>query len=219
MSAPVVKGWCPGAYRPMLSGDGLIVRVRPLLGRLTRAQVLGVCDVAQDFGNGVIDLTSRANLQIRGIREDTHNSVLDCLTALGLLDDDPELEGRRNILTTPYWQDGDLTTRLHAELCARLNDLPALPAKMGFAIDTGTAPALGSASADFRFERGAEAPLILRLHGLHGGRALNEASAIDALIEMADWFCTSGGTGTGAHGTASYQCGSAKRMECAYTRA
>ena len=30
--APEVKGWCPGAHRPMMSGDGLVVRVRPLMG-------------------------------------------------------------------------------------------------------------------------------------------------------------------------------------------
>ena len=23
-----VKGWCPGAHRPMMSGDGLVVRLR-----------------------------------------------------------------------------------------------------------------------------------------------------------------------------------------------
>ena len=31
MSAPQVKGWCPGAHRPMMSGDGLVVRIRPRL--------------------------------------------------------------------------------------------------------------------------------------------------------------------------------------------
>ena len=31
-SKPVVQGWCPGAHRPMMSGDGLVVRVRPRLG-------------------------------------------------------------------------------------------------------------------------------------------------------------------------------------------
>ena len=36
MSRPEAKGWCPGAYRPMMSGDGLVVRVRPTLARLTR---------------------------------------------------------------------------------------------------------------------------------------------------------------------------------------
>ena len=70
MSAPVVQGWCPGAHRPMMSGDGLVVRVRPRLARLSAAQTLGLCDLALRFGNGTIDLTNRANLQLRGVAED-----------------------------------------------------------------------------------------------------------------------------------------------------
>ena len=33
------KGWCPSAYQPMESGDGLVVRVRPRLARLTAEQI------------------------------------------------------------------------------------------------------------------------------------------------------------------------------------
>ena len=54
----LAKGWCPGAYRPMMSGDGLVVRVRPVLARLTAEQVLGLCETATAFGSGLIDLTS-----------------------------------------------------------------------------------------------------------------------------------------------------------------
>ncbi|MEM8578629.1 MAG: hypothetical protein AAGF60_12320, partial [Pseudomonadota bacterium] len=57
---PNVKGWCPGAHRPMLSGDGLVVRVRPFAGSLSQAQALGLCDLAERFGSGALDLTSRA---------------------------------------------------------------------------------------------------------------------------------------------------------------
>ena len=32
---PAVRGWCPDAWRPMAAGDGLIVRVKPRLGRLS----------------------------------------------------------------------------------------------------------------------------------------------------------------------------------------
>ena len=35
MTAWEIKGWCPGALRPMQSGDGLVTRIRPPLGRLT----------------------------------------------------------------------------------------------------------------------------------------------------------------------------------------
>ncbi|WP_299624408.1 precorrin-3B synthase [uncultured Tateyamaria sp.] len=188
-----VKGWCPGAHRPMMSGDGMILRIRPRLARLTRAQVLGMCDISQRYGNGIIDLTSRANLQLRGIAERDHQAVLDALLALDLLDPTPEAEARRNIVTTPLWQDGDFTHRLHEAICARLDDMPELPAKMGLAIDTGTAPILGETSADFRFERGEET-LILRADGAAKGRPVTTDTAISALIDMARWFGDHRGT-------------------------
>ncbi|MEN3285767.1 MAG: precorrin-3B synthase, partial [Bradyrhizobium sp.] len=65
MSTPSpVKGWCPGARRPMQSGDGLIVRVRPHAGSLPVASLGALAEAASRFGNGQIDLTRRANLQI-----------------------------------------------------------------------------------------------------------------------------------------------------------
>lgn len=183
-----VKGWCPGAYRPMMSGDGLIVRIRPRMGRLSADQALGLCDASRRFGNGVIDLTSRANLQLRGVSEASHQALLNALLHLDLLDATPELEARRNIITTPLWTRRDLTHRLHDAICARLADLPALPAKMGLAIDTGAAPILQNASGDFRFERSADGALILRLDGMSRGRSITEDTAVAALIEAADWF-------------------------------
>ncbi|WP_270729019.1 cobalamin biosynthesis protein CobG [Shimia sp. Alg240-R146] len=191
--SPSVKGWCPGAYRPMMSGDGLVVRVRPVLARLTRDQVFGLCDTALAFGSGLIDLTSRSNLQIRGVTEGNHQAVLDRLQDIGLLPDDPILEGRRNILIAPMLSKGDNTTRLATDLMARLGDLPELPAKMGYAIDTDIAPQFTQNSADFRFERTATGDLILRADGMSRGRAVTVDTAIDALIEMADWFVATGG--------------------------
>ncbi|MEO6855833.1 MAG: hypothetical protein ABI410_07150, partial [Rhodoferax sp.] len=69
---PQTQGWCPGALRPMLSGDGLVVRVRPYAGRLTPAQAAGIAALARQHGNGMLDLTSRANLQLRGVHPESH---------------------------------------------------------------------------------------------------------------------------------------------------
>ncbi|WP_299724301.1 precorrin-3B synthase [uncultured Tateyamaria sp.] len=192
-----VKGWCPGAYRPMMSGDGLIVRVRPRLGRLTHAQMLGLCDISQTHGNGIIDLTSRANLQLRGVDEDGHQEVLDALLTLDLLDDTPEAEAKRNITVTPLWADDDLTTRLHDLICDGLSDLPDLPSKMGIAIDTGPRPVLTDTSADFRFERNNTGALILRADGARAGKEIGESDALYALIELAKWFVATNGPAAG----------------------
>lgn len=66
-AAVEVKGWCPGALRPMPSGDGLIVRIRPFCGALSLEQARGLAALARRLGNGHIDLTRRANLQLRGL--------------------------------------------------------------------------------------------------------------------------------------------------------
>ncbi|WP_170438649.1 precorrin-3B synthase [Ruegeria arenilitoris] len=187
MSAPVVQGWCPGAHRPMMSGDGLVVRVRPRLARLTAAQTLGLCDLALRFGYGTIDLTNRANLQLRGVAEEDHRALLAELSALNLLDAEPGLETRRNILVSPLYQPGDLSARLTQALIDRLGDLPALPAKFGFAVDTGEARQLAGDSADIRLERGPSG-LILRADGAETGRLVTEDEAIDRVIDLAMWF-------------------------------
>ncbi|WP_170417649.1 precorrin-3B synthase [Ruegeria atlantica] len=187
MSAPVVQGWCPGAHRPMMSGDGLVVRVRPRLARLNTEQVLGLCKLAERFGNGTIDLTNRANLQLRGVKEKDHLELLAELAALNLLDSEPSIEVRRNILVTPLYQLSDRTTRLTQELIDRLKELPTLPAKFGFAIDTGPNRLLSADSADIRIEADPEG-LILRADGAKTGCAVTETNAIDRLIALAEWF-------------------------------
>ncbi|MEM8578199.1 MAG: cobalamin biosynthesis protein CobG, partial [Pseudomonadota bacterium] len=182
-------------HRPMLSGDGLVVRVRPFAGSLSQAQALGLCDLAERFGSGALDLTSRANLQIRGVAD--HAGLLAELDALGLIDADPTVEGHRNILMPPDWRAGDLSHRLHDAVLGVLPTLPDLPQKMGFAVDTGTYACLGVGSADFRLERAADGGLILRADGMAHGQRVTQASAPAAILELAEWFICTGGAQAG----------------------
>ena len=159
-----VKGWCPGALRPMPSGDGLVLRVRPHGSRPTVEQALALAGLAEAHGNGLIDLGTRAHVQLRGLREDALPQVPAALAAPGLLDPDAETEARRNILTTPC-REGPETPELVAALEPALADGPALPPKFGFAVDSGAAAVLGGDSADIRIERGPRG-LILRADGM-----------------------------------------------------
>ncbi|MES3153092.1 cobalamin biosynthesis protein CobG [Sphingomonas faeni] len=177
----------------MMAGDGLLVRVRPPLGRLTRAQALGLCVAATEHGNGQIDLTTRANLQIRGVREDGWRSLVEALIDLGLIDLDPVREARANILVAPDWRTGDDTHRIAEDLRRRLSDLPDLPGKIGFAIDAGARPVLREAPADFRIERAASGTLILRAEGRALGAPLTLGGEPESLIALAHWFVDTGG--------------------------
>ncbi|WP_027583380.1 precorrin-3B synthase [Bradyrhizobium sp. Ai1a-2] len=198
MSAVAIKGWCPGALRPMLSGDGLVVRVRPHGGRLDARQGADIADLAECYGNGLIDLTTRANIQIRGVSNDGYLPLLDGLAQSGFLDPDPETEGRRNVLVTPFWCTGDGTCSLAAELERALTDsVLDLPAKFGFAIDDGKARVLATASADVRIERDLEGELIVRADGAEFGRSVARSDAVTLALALAEWFIASGGAGSG----------------------
>ncbi|GGB91474.1 precorrin-3B synthase [Novosphingobium endophyticum] len=197
MNGATVRGWCPDAWHPMMAGDGLLVRVKPRLGRLTREQVLGLCDTAMAHGNGLIDMTSRANLQIRGVRENGWRSLLDRLLALDLLDANPAIEKRRNILVAPDWRVGDDTHRIAGELLTRLGELPDLPGKAGFVIDAGQACVLRDEAGDFRVERCEDGGLILRADGRRAGAAIEAGKEVEALIALAHWFAASGGADAG----------------------
>ena len=56
--APSLKGWCPGALRPMTSGDGLVVRVRARCGAFSVTEMSALARAAAQHGNGHIDITA-----------------------------------------------------------------------------------------------------------------------------------------------------------------
>lgn len=191
-----VRGWCPDAWHPMAAGDGLLLRLRPPLAHLTPDQLRTIADVASLYGNGQIDLTSRAALQLRGLRERDGPDARDRLVAAGLVDADPRREARV-VLVAPAWRPGDDTHRLAIGLRDRLDALPALPGKVGIAIDAGDAAVLHDTSADFRIERGESGGLILRADGRPHGAPLAPGAELDALVALARWFAASGGAAAG----------------------
>ena len=182
----------------MLSGDGLVVRIRPRGGRLSAVQVAGIAALSAEHGNGLIDLSTRANLQLRGVTEPSYDPLMAALHGLGLLDETAEAEARRNILVTPFWQDGDGAQQIAQGLALALaaKDAPDLPGKFGFAVDTGTLPVLGTASADIRIEQGLNG-LICRADGAATGESVTRATAVEAALRLAHWFVDSGGANNG----------------------
>lgn len=199
MSGFAVKGWCPDAWRPMATGDGLLVRIKPRLGRLSRDQALTLCALAQSYGHGMIDLTRRANLQIRGVSERGARELIGRLVECGLADADASHERARNILIAPDWTPGDDSHRIAIELMARIDEWPMLPGKVGFVIDAGPAPILNAEPGDFRIERGNGGGLLLRADGRERGCPLPLGEEADRLIALAHWFAQSGAARMARH--------------------
>jgi precorrin-3B synthase len=211
MSAIAVKGWCPGAWRPMQSGDGLVVRVRPYGGTLSAVQAAGLAALSERFGNGRIDVTNRANLQLRGLSEDSHAPLLQGLAQLDLLDADAGAESRRNVVVTPFWSERDETRSIATELELALSACPLdLPGKFGFAVDCGRERALAEASADIRIERSAMGGIIVRADSAAMGRPVARTDAVATALTLAEWFVTSGGVRDGRGRMAAHLCTGAR---------
>jgi len=216
MSAPTIRGWCPSAYKPMASGDGLVVRVKPPMGELTPVQARGLAGLAEQLGNGLIDLTSRANLQIRGVGDEGHADLIEGLGEVGLLDDDAGVEARRNIITDPFCSGEDRTTQddtvRHLTEGLRDPEFARLPSKFGFVIDTGEERQLADVSGDIRIERG-DGGLIVRADGMVTGRpASNPEEATNLALDLTRWFIASRGVGTDGRGRMAKHVASGARL-------
>ena len=92
------RGWCPSLLRPMESGDGWLVRVRPRAAVITAAVARAVSGAATRYGNGRIEVTNRANLQVRGLRFETIPLFVAAMEAVGAAD---ERESSPAILVSP----------------------------------------------------------------------------------------------------------------------
>lgn len=73
------RGACPSLATPMETGDGWLARLPPLTAPLEGEDVITLCEAAERFGNGLIEVTRRGNLQLRGLAESEHRALADYL--------------------------------------------------------------------------------------------------------------------------------------------
>lgn len=101
-AAPLIRpSACPGLYRLAPARDGGICRVKLALGTLDAAQARAVAGAARDFGNGIIEITSRSNLQLRGIAETDADALADRIYAAGLGAATAAADDVRNLMVSP----------------------------------------------------------------------------------------------------------------------
>ncbi|MFF4434347.1 precorrin-3B synthase [Streptomyces sp. NPDC001513] len=91
---------CPGALRLHAADDGFLARVRIPGGLLGGAAARLLADAADRLGDGHVDLTSRGNVQLRGLGESCGGELAELLVAAGLLPA-PTHERVRNIVCSP----------------------------------------------------------------------------------------------------------------------
>ncbi|WP_437883266.1 precorrin-3B synthase [Pseudomonas sp. LRF_L74] len=140
---------CPGLLRIVPALDGGICRVKLAGGVLSSAQARAIAGAAQAHASGVLELTNRSNLQIRGVRDDRQRALIDRLLAAGLGPRNAAADDVRNVLLSPAAgldAQALLDIRpLAASLLALLEDTPAFHAlspKFALQLDGGEALAM-----------------------------------------------------------------------------
>ncbi len=93
--------FCPGVLHAVQAKDGLLIRIRVPGGLIEANQLRAVADLSHGFADGAIEITSRANLQLRGIRTEDLSRIVDGIFSAGLLPS-PQHDRVRNIVTSPF---------------------------------------------------------------------------------------------------------------------
>jgi precorrin-3B synthase len=167
----LTKGWCPTLLSPMQSGDGWLARVKPSAGILDADAARLIADAAGRYGNGHIDLTSRANLQIRGLSPRSAEQFADVIISHRLACEHASVEAIRNVMASPLGPDDPTALfdshALASEIEVMLAGEPALealPPKFGILVDGGGVLPLSDVSSDINV-RSCKGRLAIRLDG------------------------------------------------------
>ncbi|MGW3570353.1 hypothetical protein ACWDSL_41915 [Streptomyces sp. NPDC000941] len=201
---------CPGALRLHSADDGALARVRLPAGRLTARQALVLALAAEELGDGRLDLTSRGNLQLRGLDAGCGAGLAARLRTAGLLPSDRH-DRVRNIVASPlsgldgagYADVSAWARELDALLCdsapagSGLAELAGLSGRFLFALDDGRGD-VAALGADVTLVAAPDGEAVLRL-GSAGG---HEPAGPDARPAPAGARVAGSRGGADAHGAA-----------------
>ncbi|MBV9640575.1 MAG: precorrin-3B synthase [Mycobacteriaceae bacterium] len=180
---------CPGALQLHQASDGALARVRLPGGAITAGQLDALARAASRFGCPALELTSRGNLQIRGITDAA--AVAGAVAAAGLLPSAVH-DRVRNVVASP------LSGRAGAHADVRgwvvaLDEairaepaLAGLPGRFWFAIDDGRGDVSGLGADVGAHVLGDAAALLLA--GRDTGVRLSPADVVPALVTVAARF-------------------------------
>jgi ferredoxin-nitrite reductase len=135
-----------GLFHVAPAQDSFMIRMKIPGGLLTSAQLRGLARMAEQWGSGRLDLTTRANLQIREFAPRNIVNVLNKVQQLGLRSHGAGADNIRNVTASPI-SGLDPTELIDVQPFAEAmqhyisnsRDMFALPRKFNIAFDNGGA--------------------------------------------------------------------------------
>jgi precorrin-3B synthase len=189
----VGANFCPGILHAVPAKDGLVLRIRVPGGLIRSGQLSALSELSAELSDGQIDITSRANIQLRAIKSRDLSLVVEHLTSVGMLPS-REHDRVRNIIASPLagLDSGELldTRSLVRALDERLtadSELADLHPKFSVAIDGGGR--WFSRETDDLALRAVEMEGVLyfrlAIGGLSTGLGVTIDQAVDCILETA----------------------------------
>ncbi|MDL2401917.1 precorrin-3B synthase [Rhizobium mayense] len=148
----MARGACPSLGAPMITGDGLLVRLRPMTPGLTIGQFRALAEAADRHGNGLIEITARGNLQLRGMTAESMTGLAADIDRAGIVPETGvtiEIPPHSGLDPLEIADGRELATRLRQQIAA-LDPQPVLAPKLTIIIDSGGRLNLDAISADIR---------------------------------------------------------------------
>lgn len=162
-----VRGACPSIAAPMPTGDGLLVRLIPL-EPIGIEKLCTLCTAAEKHGNGIIEITQRGSLQIRGLHETSVSTFAGIIESLQI----GAPEGPPLVTSPLLGLDPDapfdctaLVLAVRTALEQDRPDLESLGPKVSVLIDGGGHLHLDAVNADIRLVATSNSRLQLSLAG------------------------------------------------------
>jgi ferredoxin-nitrite reductase len=146
---------CPGLFTPILAPDGILCRLRIPGGQITAPQLEQLANFCQKLQIKHLQITNRANLQLRNVPPGTDFTALQ---TAGLTGSIPATDHLRNIMVSPlagFDEQAQIDTRSLVPALDRLlstwPDLIHLSPKFSIGLDGGEALSVRSQLNDLRF--------------------------------------------------------------------
>lgn len=171
-----------------------MVRLRLPGGRISAVALQQLGELAAAYGNGILQLTSRAGVQLRGLPDPLPASFVDAVVATGVL---PSVshERVRNIVSSPLTglsggraDLGPLTVALDAGLVAE-PELAELPGRFLFVLDDGRGD-VADLTFDLGYQAGAPDGGYVLVGSAERGLPVRTAEVVPSLLRLALAFAT-----------------------------
>jgi precorrin-3B synthase len=175
-AVPERRGICPGLSTPLPTGDGLLVRLIPI-GTVSLGAFRALAAAALRHGNGIVEITARGSIQVRGLTKESAALFAGDVSTLGIAAEDgvPILCNPLAGLQSEEILDAPVLAAALRRALAGSALTERLAPKCSVVIDSGGSPDLAQIPADIRLR----AQLVNGKPALCVAAGGNDADAID----------------------------------------